>query len=124
MTETWTSCAHVGELPPLMQDTPTLRAPCDLSAGRTKSNRAAIGARVTITGGGMAQFNEVRGGGSYCHRTTFEFILDSRYDQPGNGNDSLAKRKCGNAEQLAADAIYTVPKAKASRNTQKYKAMK
>jgi enediyne biosynthesis protein E4 len=31
----------------------------------TKSNRAAIGARVTIHAGGMTQFDEVRGGGSY-----------------------------------------------------------
>ncbi len=30
-----------------------------------KSNRAAIGARVTIQSGGMTQFDEVRGGGSY-----------------------------------------------------------
>ena len=31
----------------------------------TKSNRAAIGARVTIHAGGVTQFDEVRGGGSY-----------------------------------------------------------
>jgi enediyne biosynthesis protein E4 len=31
----------------------------------TKSNRAAIGARVTVATGDMVQFNEVRGGGSY-----------------------------------------------------------
>src|SRR5258708_36041816 len=31
----------------------------------TKSNRAAIGARVTIHAAGVMQFNEVRGGGSY-----------------------------------------------------------
>ena len=31
----------------------------------TKSNKAAIGARVTVTAGGMVQFNEVRGGSSY-----------------------------------------------------------
>ena len=31
----------------------------------TKSNRAAIGSRVTIQAGGMTQFDEVRGGGSY-----------------------------------------------------------
>ena len=31
----------------------------------TKSNRAAIGARVTIHAGGAMQFDEVRGGGSY-----------------------------------------------------------
>ena len=31
----------------------------------TKSNKAAIGARVTVTAGDLAQFNEVRGGASY-----------------------------------------------------------
>ena len=31
----------------------------------TKSNRAAIGARVTIRAAGVQQFSEVRGGGSY-----------------------------------------------------------
>jgi len=31
----------------------------------TKSNRAAIGARVTIHAAGVMQFNEVRAGGSY-----------------------------------------------------------
>src|SRR5260370_8573159 len=31
----------------------------------TKSNRAAIGARVTISAGGVRQFSEVRGGSSY-----------------------------------------------------------
>src|SRR5713226_2043568 len=31
----------------------------------TKSNRAAIGARVTINSGGVKQFSEVRGGASY-----------------------------------------------------------
>lgn len=32
----------------------------------TKSNRAALGARVTVKAGGVTQFSEVRGGGSYC----------------------------------------------------------
>jgi hypothetical protein len=31
----------------------------------TKSNKAAIGARVTVTAGDLVQFNEVRGGSSY-----------------------------------------------------------
>jgi hypothetical protein len=31
----------------------------------TKSNRAAIGARVTVRAGKLVQFDEVRGGGSY-----------------------------------------------------------
>jgi hypothetical protein len=31
----------------------------------TKSNRLALGARVTVTAGGMTQIDEVRSGGSY-----------------------------------------------------------
>ena len=31
----------------------------------SKSNRMAIGARVTVTAGGMTQIDEVRGGGGY-----------------------------------------------------------
>ena len=35
----------------------------------TKSNRAAIGARVKITAGGMTQTDEVRSGGSYLSQS-------------------------------------------------------
>ncbi len=37
----------------------------------TKSNRAAIGARLTIRTGKLVQFNEVRGGGSYLSQNDF-----------------------------------------------------
>jgi enediyne biosynthesis protein E4 len=57
---------NVGEPPSLLLNTnkaPNHRVLFHLIG--TKSNRAAIGARVTIHAGGMTQFDEVRGGGSY-----------------------------------------------------------
>ena len=57
---------NVGEPPSLLLNTnqsPNHRVLFHLVG--TKSNRAAIGARVTIRAGGMTQFDEVRGGGSY-----------------------------------------------------------
>src|SRR2546426_6949629 len=44
------------------QDTPSPRHRVLFRLVGTRSNHAAIGARVTITGGGMIQFDEVRGG--------------------------------------------------------------
>jgi len=91
----------------------------------TKSNRAAIGARVTITGGGMTQFNEVRGGGSYLSQNDLRIHF-------GLGDTTSLETvtirwPSGNAETLsniAADAIYTVTEGQGITNTQKYKAMK
>jgi hypothetical protein len=57
---------NVGEPPSLLLNTNKAsnhRALFHLAG--TKSNRAAIGARVTIHAGGMTQFDEVRGGTSY-----------------------------------------------------------
>jgi hypothetical protein len=46
----------------------------------TKSNKAAIGARVTVTAGDLVQFNEVRGGASYLSQNDLRlhFGLGSR----------------------------------------------
>jgi hypothetical protein len=57
---------NVGEPPSLLLNTnkvPNHRVLFHLIGA--KSNRAAIGARVTIHAGGITQFDEVRGGGSY-----------------------------------------------------------
>src|SRR5258708_20556907 len=57
---------NVGEPPSLfIQDVPSPRHRASFRLVGTKSNRAAIGARVTINAGGVTQFNEVRGGGRY-----------------------------------------------------------
>jgi len=57
---------NVGEPPSLLLNTNKIANHRVLfRLAGTKSNRAAIGARVTIHAGGMTQFDEVRGGGSY-----------------------------------------------------------
>ena len=74
-----------------------------------KSNRAAIGARVTVTTSAMSQIDEVRGGGSY----------NSTNDQRlhfGLGADTVMKRvvvswpsgTTQTFENVAADAIYQI----------------
>lgn len=75
----------------------------------TESNRAAIGARVTIESGGVRQFNEVRGGASYLSqndlRLHFGLGTARRMESveirwPSGKIETLAN--------LAADVIYTI----------------
>jgi hypothetical protein len=78
-----------------------------------KSNRAAIGARVTIRAGGAQQFSEVRGGGSYLSQNDLRLHF---------GLGASAKMESieirwpnGNVEPLrdvAADYIYTIVEGK------------
>jgi len=57
---------NVGEPPTLLINrTPTSGHAVLFRLIGTKSNKAAIGARVTVTAGDLVQFNEVRGGSSY-----------------------------------------------------------
>lgn len=75
----------------------------------TKSNRAAIGARVTIRAGGVRQIAEVRGGGSYLSQNDLRLHF-------GLGKatkiDSLEIRwpsgKVESLENIAADSMYTM----------------
>jgi enediyne biosynthesis protein E4 len=75
----------------------------------TKSNRAAIGARVTIHAGGMTQFDEVRGGGSYLSQNDLRlhFGLGA-----ATKIDSVEVRwpsgKIENFKDVAADRIYAL----------------
>jgi enediyne biosynthesis protein E4 len=75
----------------------------------TKSNKAAIGARVSVTVAGITQFNEVRAGSSYLSqndlRLHFGFgkntVIDSvEVSWPG-GNKEVIKN-------LPTDFIYTI----------------
>jgi hypothetical protein len=75
----------------------------------TTSNRAAIGARVTVHAGGMTQFDEVRGGGSYLSqndlRLHFGLELVAKIDLvevrwPTGKTETL--------KDIAADKIYTI----------------
>jgi hypothetical protein len=75
----------------------------------TKSNKEAIGARVTVTAGSLVQFNEVRGGGSYLSqndlRLHFGLAGHATIDKlevawPSGEKDAFTA--------LPADAIYTI----------------
>jgi len=79
----------------------------------TKSNRAAIGARVTVRAGSLVQFDEVRGGSGYLSQNDLRlhFGLGSAATL-----DSVEVRwPSGLVEkfaQLSADAIYTMVESK------------
>jgi hypothetical protein len=84
----------------------------------TKSNRAAIGARVTIHAAGVKQFSEVRGGASYLSQNdlrlhfglgTAKKIESVEIRWPNGKLETL--------ENVAADAIYTVVEGSGIRNT-------
>ena len=75
----------------------------------TKSNKAAIGARVTITAGGATQFDEVRSGTSYCSQNDLrlhfgleaETVVDTvEISWPSGKKETL--------KDLPADFIYTI----------------
>jgi len=84
----------------------------------TRSNRAAIGARVTIHADGVRQIAEVRGGGSYLSQNDLRLHF-------GLGKaakiDSVEIRwpsgKVETLENLAADAIYTIVESSGIRDT-------
>ena len=89
----------------------------------TKSNRAAIGARMTVYTSKMTQIDEVRGGGSYLSSN------DQRLHF-GLGSEATMKRveiqwPSGLKEELkdvAGDAIYTIVEGKGISNTIKLPA--
>src|SRR6266403_1217703 len=84
----------------------------------TKSNRAAIGARVTIHSGGVKQFSEVRGGASYLSqndlRLHFGLGAAAKMESveirwPNGATETL--------RNIPADAIYTVAEGSGIRDT-------
>ena len=101
---------NVGEPPMLLLNTnnnPNHRVLFKLEG--TKSNRAAIGARVTIHAGGMTQIDEVRGGGSYLSQNDLRLhfglgaaarmeLVEVRW--PSGKTETY--------KDIAADKIYTI----------------
>jgi hypothetical protein len=75
----------------------------------TKSNRAAIGARITIHAGTVTQFDEVRSGGSYLSqndlRLHFGVGAATRIDQV---DVRWPTGKVESLRDVAADKIYTI----------------
>src|SRR5258708_2293123 len=84
----------------------------------TKSNRAAIGARVTIHAGGMMQFDEVRSGGSYLSQNDLRlhFCLGS-----ATKIDSVEVRlptgKTETFKDVAPDKIYAITEGHGIKET-------
>src|SRR5260370_18208406 len=84
----------------------------------TKSNRGAIGARVTIRAAGVKQFSEVRGGASYLPQNDLRlhFGLGTAKKM-----ESVEIRwpsgKVETLENVAGDAIYTIFEGSAIRTT-------
>ena len=79
----------------------------------TKSNRAAIGARVTIHAAGVIQFNEVRGGGSYLSQNDLRphFGL-STADKIDTVEVSWPSGQTEQLRDVPADFIYTITEGK------------
>ncbi len=75
----------------------------------SKSNRAAIGARVTIHAGGMLQFNEVKGGSSYLSQNDLRLHFGLGASSAIQSVD--VRWPNGGVEQfknLVADRIYSI----------------
>ena len=91
----------------------------------TTSNRAAIGARVTVVTAAMSQIDEVRGGGSYNSSN------DSRLHF-GLGSDSKMKKievrwpsgKTQEFQDVEADAIYEIKEGESIRKVSSFSSSK
>jgi hypothetical protein len=101
---------NVGQPPTLLINrTPTTGHAALFQLVGTKSNRAGIGARISVTTGSVTQFNEVRSGSSYLSqndlRLHFGFGKDTTIDQvevawPSGKKDII--------KNLPTDFIYTI----------------
>lgn len=91
----------------------------------TKSNRAAIGARVTVRAGKLVQFNEVRGGASYLSqndlRLHFGLGKEPKMESVEVQWPSGAVEKFQNAP---ADNIYTLLEGQGIRATKPLPALR
>ena len=84
----------------------------------TKSNRAAIGARVTMQAGGMRQIGEVRGGNSYLSQN--DLRLHFGVGHAAKIDELEIRWPSGKVETLTgvpADAIYTIVEGSGIRET-------
>jgi hypothetical protein len=79
----------------------------------TKSNRAAIGARVTIHAAGVMQFNEVRGGGSYLSQNDLRLHFGlGAADKMDTVEVSWPSGETQLLRDVSADFIYTITEGK------------
>jgi hypothetical protein len=86
----------------------------------TKSNRAAIGARVWLSTAAMTQIDEVRGGGSYLssndQRLHFGLGAEATIERIEIRWPSGAKEELRN---VATDCLYTIVEGKGIADTVK-----
>ena len=79
----------------------------------TKSNRAAIGARVTIRAGDIVQFNEVRGGSSYLSQNDLRLLFGLGKNTKIDSVDiAWPSGQMDHSSDLAADQLYSVEEGK------------
>ena len=108
---------------------PTLLLNCTQNAGHavllklvgTKSNRAAIGAHVTLTTGDLTQMKEIRGGGSYLSQND----LRLHFGLGANTRITTVEIRwpIGTRETLhglAADSIYTIEEGNGVRSARRF----
>lgn len=75
----------------------------------TQSNKAAIGARVTVTTGDLVQFNEVRGGSSYLSQNDLRLHFGlAAHTAMDSVQIAWPSGKQETYKQLPADFIYTI----------------
>jgi hypothetical protein len=74
----------------------------------TRSNKAAIGARVTVTAGKVRQFSEVRGGASYCSQNDLRLHFGLGTEKNITAEVSWPSGKKETYKELPADFIYTI----------------
>jgi hypothetical protein len=84
----------------------------------TKSNRAAIGARVSIHAGGARQISEVRGGGSYLSQNDLRLHFGlGKSTKIDTVEIRWPSGKLETFENLTADSIYTILEGAGIRDT-------
>ena len=110
---------NVGESPSLLLNTNKSPNHCVLfHLVGTKSNRAAIGARVTVQAGGMTQFDEVHGGSSYLSQNDLRLHFGLG---PATKIDSIEVRwptgKTDRFKNMAGDKIYTIVEEQGIKNS-------
>jgi len=74
----------------------------------TKSNKAAIGARVTVAAGGLKQIDEVRSGGSYLSQNDLRLHFGMGKETSLDVEISWPSGKKETYQNLPSDFIYTL----------------
>jgi hypothetical protein len=110
---------NVGEPPTLLLNqnaTPNHRVLFKLIG--TKSNHAAIGARITILASGVRQVGEVRGGGSYLSQNDLRLHFGlGRSTRIDSVEIRWPSGKLETLENIPADSIYVIVESSGIRDT-------